>query len=420
MKTPEQLRNDFWNEDKRQGGVIRSQYDQIKEILSTRDAQWVNDQLIRLKEHAIRNVPFYKDYSVDDVFPVMNKILLLEHYEQHKAGSGFDLPLHISSTSGSTGTPFAVLQDYKKRMRNIADLKVFGERCDYPSHERMVYFREMTVNRPPEQEQRENIYYIQGSDLSDSGLERMRKVILEMKPRTIFSYSSTLHELAKYIYDNKLFDDYGLTSVLSGGEALPEEARRLLEEIFHCKVYRRYSDMELGIFGQDMSNGSSYEMNWGSYHFECLKLDRDEPAENGKVGRIVVTDLFNYAFPMIRYDTGDLGIMTQVPGSFPVFTEIYGRRWDCIYATDGSLISPFRFWAFMREFKEIRQWQFIQNDWDQYVLRLNPVSQIDPGEILRLFKKSVGDNADIKIEYVDEIPVLSSNKRRYVICNYKK
>lgn len=420
MKTPEQLRNDFWNEDKQQGGVIRSQYEQIKETLSTHNSQWVNDRLVSLKQHAIRNVPFYKDHAVDDVFPVMNKTLLLENYEQHKAENGFDLPLHTSSTSGSTGMPFSVLQDYRKRMRTIADLKVFGERCDYPSHEKMIYFRATTKNRTPEQERRENIYYIQCSDLSDAGLEKMRKTILEIKPRTIFSYSSTLHELAKYIDKNELFDDYGLTSIRSGGEALSEETRRLLEKIFHCKVYRRYSDMELGILGQDMSNGSPYEMNWGSFYFECLKLDRDEPAMNGDVGRIVVTDLFNYAFPMIRYDTGDLGIMAQVPGSFPVFTEIYGRQWDCIYATDGSLISPHRFNIIVWGIEGIRQWQFVQNDWNQYVLRLNPVSQIDPSGTVQLFKEAVGDNADIKIEYIDEIPVLASNKRRYVICNYKK
>lgn len=37
-------------------------------------------------------------------------------------------------------------------------------------------------------------------------------------------------------------------------------------------------------------------------------MDSDEPAEPGELGRIVITDLFNYAFPILRYDNGDTAV----------------------------------------------------------------------------------------------------------------
>lgn len=422
--TAQELRNAFWADDAAQGGLIRSQYEQIKRVLAEKDLNWVLEQYRELKQHAIEQTDFYKDLTVDDEFPVVNKSVLLANYERCKAKGGFDGPIHISSTSGSTGTPFAVPQDLRKRKRNIADLKVFGERCDYPSHERMVFFRVLSekLHRTKEQEDRENIYYIDSACLDSAHLEQMRRVIVDKQPRIIFSYASTLVELAKYTEAAcGTLDVPSLQAVLTAGEGISEENRRLLERVFGATVYRRYSDMEMGILGQDMGGGGAYALNYGSYYFECLKQDRDEPTEPGEVGRIVITDLFNYAFPMIRYDTGDLGIMDRDPNSgFGVLREIYGRSRDCVYATDGALISPAKIFVSMWGAEGIRQWQFVQQTRTGYVLKLNCDDNLDTGLLIRRFQDILGQDADIRVENVEEIPVLSSNKRRAVICNYDR
>ena len=423
-KTPQELREAFWKEDAERGSVIRSQYDEIKRVLAEDDIAWVNQKYREIKQHAIDTTEFYQNYSVNDDFPVVNKTEIMASYEKHKAKSGYEGPIHISSTSGSTGTPFSVLQDYPKRMRNIADLKVFGERCDYPSHERMVFFRVLSdkLVRTPEQEQRENIYYVDSSNLSNAHLEKMMKVLLEKKPHIIFSYASTLVALAKYIQTiDKLANDFEITAALTAGESITEEDRKLLENVFGCRAYRRYSDMELGILGQDMGDGGIYHLNYGSYYFECLKQDSDEVAEDGEIGRIVITDLFNKAFPMIRYDTGDLGIMEKLSNQqFPVLKEIYGRKRDCVYATDGGLVSPAKISVSMWGAEGISQWQFIQDTKYQYTLKLNCDGEVQIDSILQKLKGALGDDAEIRIEYVNEIPVLASNKRRAVVCNYVK
>jgi phenylacetate-CoA ligase len=277
------------------------------------------------------------------------------------------------------------------------------------------------LNRTPEQEDRENIYYIDSSDLGNSHLEEMKQAIIEKKPRIIFSYSSTLVELAHHIDRTGIPEGgFSMISVLTGGEGISEENRQFLERVFGCTVYRRYSDMELGILGQDTGNGSEYLLNWGSYYFECLKIGSDEPAESGEVGRIVITDLFNYAFPMIRYDTGDLGVMHYCEGELPRLKEIYGRVRDCVYTVDGRLLSPAKIFVSMWGSERIKQWQFIQEDKALYILKLNCDSKIDKDTYISKFKNLLGDSATIQIELVDEIPVTSSNKRRAVICNYRK
>lgn len=423
QKTPNQLREEFWRQDLIKGGVIYNQYEEIKRVLREKDIKWNQKQLENIKKHAISQTEFYKDYKITDKFPIVNKMLLTDNCDAFKAKGGFQKPIHTSSTSGSTGTPFSVIQDYKKRKRTIADLKVFGEFCDYPSHERMIFFRVLNakLKRTPEQEEEENIYYIDSSDLGSEHLEEMKRTILDKKPRIIFSYSSTLVELAKYIEKTGIPDKFAMKSVLTAGEGLSDENRHLLEKVFGCTVYRRYSDMEMGILGQDSGGGREYFLNWGSYHFECLKLNSDEPVVAGEVGRIVVTDLFNYAFPMIRYDTGDLGIMDYgAEGEWPKLKEIYGRVRDCVYTVNGELISPAKISVMMWGATGVKQWQFIQEDKQHYKLKLNCEKNIQVDDYILKFKKILGESAEIEIEFVDEIPVTSSNKRRAVICNYQK
>lgn len=404
-------------------GVIRNQYQEIKNVILNNDTEFVNKQLRKIKEHAIKTTEFYKNYSVDSIFPIVNKRIITENKNEFLARSGFAVPLHISSTSGSTGTPFSVVQDYKKRMRVIAELKVFGELADYPSHERLIQFRALTshMKRTPEQEDKENIYYIDCGDMSNEGLKMMKSSIIDKKPSTIFGYSNTLVELAKYFYNTGIPEDiYFIKSIVATSERLYEEDRLFIEKIFGCKVYIRYSDMELGILAQDNGDAEGYNLNWGSYYFECLKLDKDEAVDNGEVGRIVITDLFNFAMPMIRYDTGDLGIVKYTDNMFFKFKEIYGRKIDCIYTTDGVLISPHRVNCEMWGIEKVKQWQFIQEDQKLYVMKLNADKNIDTSIMINKIKNIIGIDAVIKIEFVDEIPVLSSNKRRNVICKYRR
>ena len=114
-KTAEQLRQDFWDEDIKNGALIFSQYNEIKRVLLEKDFSWAEEQYKNIKKHAIEQTDFYKDYKITDSFPVVNKTTIMDNYEAHLAKNGFELPLHKSSTSGSTGTPFTVLQDAKKR-----------------------------------------------------------------------------------------------------------------------------------------------------------------------------------------------------------------------------------------------------------------------------------------------------------------
>ena len=334
--------------------------------------------------------------------------------------------LHTMSTSGSTGTPFTVVQDKRKRSRVIAELKLFGELCGYKSHEKMAFLRVLSEKTRKKRyiEFIENIYRLDTSSLNNESLERINNFIRSKRVQAILSYSSTLELLARFIQDNNYTSrDYNVRSVIAGGEALDIETRRRLKDVFgeRCMVVSRYSNQEMGILAQDTGENSKFILNHGSYYFECLKIDSDEPAEMGEVGRLVITDLFNYAFPMIRYDTGDLGIIEKDDNhQWPVLKEIYGKQQDVIYSTKGEPVSPFSIAIYMWQVKGVSQWQFIQETESEYILKINGKQNRDLDKIVELMRNLLGKDANITINYVDEIPVLASNKQRRTVCKIQK
>ena len=155
------------------------------------------------------------------------------------------------------------------------------------------------------------------------------------------------------------------------------------------------------------------------------KTKDDDIAEEGELGRIIVTDLYNKAMPMIRYDTGDLGIMTYVTkngekGKF--LAKIEGRSNDFLFSTKGELLSPVTISVNMWKFIELKQYQFIQTGRTNFKIKIvcdsNPYTR--ESELITDIKNLVGAEANIDLIYEEDIPLLKSGKRKYVINEMQK
>ena len=157
-------------------------------------------------------------------------------------------------------------------------------------------------------------------------------------------------------------------------------------------------------------------MNRADYFTEVLMLDSDEPAQLGEIGRIVITDLWNYAMPMIRYDTGDVGAWVRYQGTERLAIGNFGgRSVDMIFNAAGETVSPHSISTAMWAYKNVQQYQFAQIGKGQYEMRLNAVSAVNEEQLIADLKKVVGEEATIALKYYDEIPVLASGKRRYIV-----
>ena len=256
--------------------------------------------------------------------------------------------------------------------------------------------------------------------MNEDKIQDLIDFILQYKPVIVFGYVSTLDTICSYILKSGKGYDFGVRSVLVGAEALTDDIADKIQQVFKCPVFDRYSNMEMGILAQREYGKTPFRINTASYYFECLKQDSDEWAEEGEVGRLVFTDLYNHAFPMIRYDTGDLGTYVKVDGEVFI-KEVYGRKIDQISDVDGKFIEPVNIINCMWNIEGVLQWQFIQKDKGVYLFKIIPVGDgLDVEELINKAKKVVGDNAKIKVEQVHDLPVLNSQKRKSIVNEYKK
>jgi phenylacetate-CoA ligase len=245
-----------------------------------------------------------------------------------------------------------------------------------------------------------------------------------------------------------------------------------------CNVVSQYADEECGYLAQEMPSVemSNFYLNTSTYYWEFLKLESDEAAQEGELSRIVLTDMYNYAFPMIRYDTGDLAIwgrpdkysngypvITKLYGraaqegelsrivltdmynyafpmirydtgdlaiwgrpdkysnGYPVITKLYGRKYDMVYNTIGEPVFPMVFARILKNYPEIQRWQFIQKAENTYVLKIVSKHRLEAeAELKDAMISHLGSKADISLVYIDDIPVLSSGKRKCVVNEISK
>lgn len=259
--------------------------------------------------------------------------------------------------------------------------------------------------------------------MDDASLERIRCLLKQDKSiNSALAYASTYEHLVNYLTacgDNP--DMFNISLFVTGSEVLDMQYKKRIKETIGCDIVDRYSNQENGIIAQTPDMSDEFIVNTASYYVELLKLDSDQDADDGELGRIIVTDLYNFAMPIIRYDTGDLAIKCEASNDgIKRFKTVQGRRVDTIYDTKGNRLTPISICNYMWGYTKLKQYQFIQEGAKKYTLKVNGGEGIyTRAEFERTLKDILGHDAEIDIQFVDTIPVLASGKFKKTICNYK-
>ncbi len=416
----------FWALDMLRGGSVGKYYKQIRESYRKgTSVQETEDKIKKLIAHAVRTTEFYGNYPEDvslRELPVVNKDTFRNHYESFLSEPYKNAPDNRTMcTSGSTGTPLAMVQNKDKIDHNTAGGIFMGALGGYYIGMKEAFIR-VWVNNVKKSRLAllaENLIMMDSSSMDDEALGEMCRILKKKKVKCLVGYSSALGEISRFISQNGIdTGDFSVRSIIPISEAMPVGVRKRLKEQFHCPVKAWYSNEENGIMGIQRSGDESYYIDTESYYYELLKMDSDEPAAPGELGRIVITDLYNYAFPILRYDNGDLAVArrTEKNGRFRLYlTELYGRRSDLIYDCNGKALTPYIITNNMWDVQGVKQFRFIQEAPARYILCLNgDREKMNVEEIVGRIRPYLGERAELLVEYVDEIPVLNSGKRKYI------
>lgn len=423
----------FWTRDLILGGQIRAELRDV-EFLNSRSAGAAQRRLDLLDEHlayVTTKVPYYRDLRGADSltdFPVLGKEDMRSHQSRMIARGLDTTKLHVASTSGSTGTPFRVYQDTQKRRRIDAEAIYFGRLAGYQIGNPLWHLKLWTGrnSRTRLSAFARNIYPVDVSAFnSREALLLLDQIRAQRGCSSIISYSSSLETIARALND----DDKGavgstkVASIVGQSEPLSSEAREILWRTFGVCPVARYGMEETGVLAQQrLSLEGSYEMNLASQIVEVLRLDDNSSASPGELGRVVVTDLFNKAQPMIRYDSGDLAVVGKVEaetGFADSLERLDGRSRERLYDVEDKPLAPMIAYKFWWKFPEILQYQIVQRGRAEYTLRVDVDENFNKeAELVREFRNQVGNNARIDIEYNASGFYHVSGKRKVIVAEY--
>lgn len=422
----------FWIIDTLKGGEIANHLDDLNKIVANykddRNNLEINKRLNKILNHAINTVPFYKSLHKESIneFPIIDKNKIRNNIDSFISNKYSLDDLIPAITSGSTGTPFKVYQDKGKKKRNIADTVYFAEKAGYKIGDKLFYFKIWSNNNKKNilQKNIQNVVPIDVLNLEEKSEAILKKLNKRQDSGiSLLGYVSAFETLCKTIEKNNIQINIKVNSIITMSETLNHYTRSMMRKYFSCPVLSRYSNIENGILAQQtLDNENFFTINTASYYIEIFDLNSDQKLPFGQLGRIIVTDFFNFAMPMIRYDTGDLGTMEEVlinGYNRLVLSVVEGRKLDQIYDTQGNLVSSYIVYKNMWNYTEIDQYQFIQKNTKEYLFKICIKGVFErEKKLIEEFKEYLGKDANFKVEYVQEIPLLASGKRKKVVNDY--
>lgn len=140
-----------------------------------------------------------------------------------------------------------------------------------------------------------------------------------------------------------------LTCCIVTSEVCREEDKQFLEQWLGVPVIREYGASELDVIAMEDNRGR-WAINECNLYVEVLSED-DQVLPHGQEGRIVVTSMYNKAFPMVRYDLGDVGVLEEDAEGL-VLKTLSGRVNDTIQLPSGKKSPGLTFYYVSRSILE--------------------------------------------------------------------
>lgn len=213
-----------------------------------------------------------------------------------------------------------------------------------------------------------------------------------------------------------------LRQVRSIGETLPDALRIRCREILGIEMADVYSTEEVGVIAAQCPQGDGYHVMSEGLIVEILGED-GQPCAPGTAGRVVVTDLHNFATPLIRYDLRDiaeLDMPCRCGRGLPRLRRILGRQRNLVQLPDGRRFWPLTGAHGYRSIAPVRQYQVIQRSLERVTLRLcteRTLTVAEESALARLLGKNLGFPFAVDFEYYAEgIPRGPGGKFEDFIC----
>jgi len=396
--------------------------------------QWT--RLKDLLEHCYREVRYYREQwreigvvpddirSLDDFarLPVLTKADIREHGDALIADS-FREGLLYKTTGGSTGEPMRFGYTRASNDRRTAVMWRGYEWAGSRMGRRTLFLWAGAVGQPNRIRQLKDRLYnaafarhvLNSFQMTEANMADYADAIDAYRPEVIVAYVGPLVRLAQWLIatGRKIFRPH---SIIGAAESLHEFQRQILEQAFGCPAYNTYGCREFMLIASECEKRKGLHVN-----ADHLVVELRRPA-SVLTGDVVITDLFNYGMPFVRYVNGDTATASSgecgCGRGLPLLERIDGRMLDAIRTPDGHVLPGEFFPHMLKDVPGLLRFQVVQRQLDKLDLAIVRGAEFNDASMAYIrgeTAKVLGDSIELRCHFVDDIALTPSGKLRVTV-----
>ncbi|TCV97617.1 phenylacetate-CoA ligase [Luteibacter rhizovicinus] len=413
------------------------------------DSQWLGpariaslqwERLRGLLEHCEREVPFYRRrwrelgidvadiHNLDDyaALPVLTKADIREHFDDLKAESWRDRLLY-KATGGSTGEPMRFGYTRESNDRRVAVMWRGYEWAGARIGRRTLFLWGGAVGEPTRAHRMKDRLYnaafsrrmLNTFYMSESNMSGFADQIDRYRPKIVVGYVGPLVRLAQWILatGRRTWQPEG---VIGAAEAMHDFQRKIIEEAFGCPAFNTYGCREFMLIAAECDHHRGLHVN--TDHLVVELAASNGPAPVGQSGNVVITDLFNYGMPLLRYANGDMATASphycECGRGLPMLAHVDGRVLDAIRTPAGHVLPGEFFPHMLKDVPGVERFQLVQRRLDRLDLAIVRGPAFDDASlayIRREVDKVLGSSVELHCHFPSDIPLTPSGKLRVTV-----
>ena len=403
------------------------------------------EKLQKLIKHAYETVPFYrglfnrKKLKPNDIkkisdlekMPILGKETFRNNCKKIRS-TGINERCYFRRTGGSTGVPLSIANNvssiiiehalYYRYLRWIgyqwggSILKIWGE----PVVESNLSKLRGRISRFVH-----NYTFVSTFNVNEKNLLNLVMRIKNKPPLVMRGYTSSIYLLALNFLDLKM--KIKLNAVSPTAEKLFKFQRKKMIEAFGENIYDQYGCGETNSIAFECEKHEGLHV--ASEHTILEIVDKKNQVSNK--GKVIITNLDNYAMPIIRYENGDMASWADRKCScgrnLPLLKEIDGRVCEFIEGTNKNKVHGEFFTHIfdglrLSEKYRIKEFRVVQKQIDKIIIEFVTEDNLDKKDV-KIIKNKVNKylgETEIEIKKVKFIPMTKRGKKMFIISMLNK
>lgn len=337
-------------------------YKKIKEYdsLDFQDMEKINFQKRKIIVlNAYNNSKFYKKFYDANNFhpsclkserdwekiPILSKELIRKNEKEIFISDNNKSHFLVSTTGGSTGEPLRVYHD-KRNYQETYGWKVF-DWWGVEKGSNIAFIFRLTRSGIVNKLINKIIWFPTNRiflDVSSSTYIDFDRFILKIKknkPKIIQGYTGALNEFALYCYSLQITFTF-VKAIWCTSSPLTSTIKNNIAKVFNADIYDQYGSGEVFWIATECRQHNGLHIHTDSRHIDIVDKNGIS-LPKGKMGRILITDLDNQLFPIIKYENGDLSSINPTYCKcglpYPLLNKINGRVSSSIKLPSGGFIA---------------------------------------------------------------------------------